>query len=214
MPGSEKEYRYWGKFASTFDDDTRYIVGPTVYQEVKRWLVNQFKDMDTVLELGCGTGFFSEMIADKVKHLVATDLAQEMVDRAREKLAGYSNVEVQLEDCYDTSFGEGTFDATLLVNLIHIVKDPIAVLKESHRVLKGGGTIVIVDATGYGMTFRKKIGMGIRYMKRFRKPTPYGRNLSPDGLAGIVRQAGFVVEESKLIGKDTKAVCLRGKKLR
>jgi len=212
MPGSEKEYEYWGQFANTFDGDTLYIVGPTVYQEVKGWLVNQFKDMDTVLELGCGTGFFSEMIADKVKHLVATDLAQEMVDRAREKLAGYSNVAVQLEDCYDTSFGDSTFDATLLVNLIHIVKDPIAVLKESRRVLKGEGMIVIVDATGYGMTFLKKMGMGIRYMKRFRKPAPYSRNLSTKKLTDMVKQAGFMVEELQLIGKDSKAVCLSGKK--
>ena len=35
MPGSEKEYGYWGKHASTHDDDFLYIVGSTGYQEVK-----------------------------------------------------------------------------------------------------------------------------------------------------------------------------------
>lgn len=52
----------------------------------------------------------------------------------------------------------------------------------------------------------------MRYLKRWRKPAPYDRNLSPDKLAELVKHAGFMVEESKLIGNDTRAVCLRGKK--
>jgi len=212
MPGSEKEYKYWGKRASTHDNDVLYIVGPTVYQEAKGWLINQFKDTDAVLELGCGAGFFSEMIADKVRQLTATDLAPEMIEQAKGKLSQYGNVKVQREDCYDTSFGDNTFDATLLVNLIHIVKDPIGVLRESHRVLKDDGRVVIADLTGYRMTFLKKIALGMRYLKRFGKPAPYSRNLTLDGLTQIVKEAGFVVEESELIGQDTKAVCVRGRK--
>ena len=154
------------------------------------------------------------MIADKVRHLIATDLAHEMVEKAKEELSQFSNVEVQIEDCYSTSFEDNTFDAALLVNLLHIVKNPTMVLRESCRVLKGDGSAVIVDLTGYGMPFLTKMGLGIRYMKRFRKPAPYNRNLTPDKLAEIVKQAGFVVEESKLIGKDTKAVCVRGRKAR
>ena len=212
MPGSEREYRYWGKISSTHDNDVRYIVGATIQQEIKGWLINKFRDTDVVLELGCGTGFYSEAIADRVKHLTATDLAPEMVEMAKEKLSQYSNIKVQLEDCYDTSFEDNRFDAILMTNLIHIVKDPIAVLRESHRVLKNDGRIVIADYTGYGMPFLSKMRLGIRYMRKFGKPAPYNKSFSPDKLAGIVKQAGFVVEESRLIGKGTKAVCLRGKK--
>ena len=212
MPGSEKEYKYWGKISSNHDSAVLYIVGDTIQQEIKDWLINQFKDADVVLELGCGTGFYSEAIADRVQHLTATDLAQEMVELAKEKLGSYSNVEVQIEDSYSTSFQDNMFDAILLTNLIHIVKDPIAVLRESGRVLKNDGRIVIADYTGYGMLFLSKMRLGIRYMRKFGKPAPYNKSFSPDELAGIVKQAGFVVEESRLIGKGTKAVCLRGKK--
>ena len=93
------------------------------------------------------------MIADKVKHLTATDLAPEMVGKAEGKLSQFGNVEVQIEDCYDTSFEDNTFDALLMVNLLHIMKEPVTVLEESRRVLKDDGRVVIVDVTGYGMPF-------------------------------------------------------------
>jgi SAM-dependent methyltransferase len=156
MPGSEKEYEYWGKRASTHDDDFLYIVGLTIPRGIKGWLILQFEVIDTVLELGCGSGGFSEMIADGVKYLTATDLAPEMIEKAKGKLSQFGNVEVQKEDCYNTSFTDNTFDAVLMVNLLHIGEEPVTVLEESRRVLKDDGRVVIVGVTGYGMSFYQR----------------------------------------------------------
>lgn len=211
MPGSKEEYEYWGRLAN-FDGGSIHVVGSTVYQDVKVWLTNQFNDADKVLEFGCGTGYFSQMITDRVKHLIATDLSQEMLEQAKGKLDQYNNVEVQKEDCYGTSFGDNMFDAVLLVNLLHIVKEPDTVLTESYRVLKPGGMVVIVDLTGHGMPFFSKMGLGIRYVRTWGKPTPYNRSINPTELSEIVKESGFVIEDVKLVGKKTKAVCLREKK--
>jgi ABC-2 type transport system ATP-binding protein len=213
MSGNQQEYEYWGKLARTFHEDVIYIVGPDGYQEVGGWLQNQLEGTNMALELGCGTGFFSEIIADKVKHLTATDFAPEMIEQAENNLSQFGNVEVRKEDSYNTSFTDSVFDALLLANLLHIVENPVAVLKESHRVLQSDGRIVIVDATGNGMSFFKKIGLVVRYLKRFGKPPSSNRSFSPDELAAMVNEAGFEVEESVLIGKNTKAVCLRGRKM-
>jgi len=212
MPGSEKEYKYWDRLASNFHQDNLYVTGVKVNQVIRGWLVEQFNEGDVVLELGCGTGFYSEMVIGRVKQLTATDLAPEMVEQAKRNLAQFTNVEVRIEDCYNTSFKDNVFDGVLMVNLLHIVMDPLAVLMEGHRVLKDNGRIVIVDGTGYGMSFVKKMALGIRFLRRYGRPCSYGRNLRPVELVGMVREAGFVVEESKLLGEDTKAVCLRGKK--
>jgi len=212
MPGSEKEYKYWDRLASNFHQDNLYVTGVKVNQVIRGWLVEQFNEGDVVLELGCGTGFYSEMVIGRVKQLTATDLAPEMIEQAKRNLAQFTNVEVRIEDCYNTSFKDNVFDGVLMVNLLHIVMDPLAVLMEGHRVLKDNGRIVIVDGTGYGMSFVKKMALGIRFLRRYGRPCSYIRNLRPVELVGMVREAGFVVEESKLLGEDTKAVCLRGKK--
>jgi len=212
MPGSEKEYQYWDRLASTFHQDNLYVTGVKVNQVIRGWLVEQFNEGDVVLELGCGTGFYSEMVIGRVKKLTATDLAPEMIEQAKRNLAQFTNVKVRIEDCYNTSFKDNVFDGVLMVNLLHIVIDPLAVLMEGHRVLKDNGRIVIVDITGYGMSFVKKMALGIRFVRRYGWPCSYGKNLRPEELVGMVREAGFVVEESKLLGEDIKAVCLRGKK--
>lgn len=212
MPGSEKEYKYWGRLASTFNQKYLYVTGVKVNQVIRGWLVEQFNEGDVVLELGCGTGFYSEMAIGRVKQLTATDLAPEMIEQAKRNLAQFTNVEVRIEDCYNTSFKDNVFDGVLMANLLHIVMDPLAVLMEGHRVLKDNGRIVIVDVTGYGMSLIKKMALGIRFLRRYGRPCSYGRNLRPEELVGMVREAGFVVKESKLLGEDTKAVCLRGKK--
>ena len=212
MPGSEKEYKYWGRLASNFHQDNLYVTGVKVNQVIRGWLIEQFNEGDVVLELGCGTGFYSEMVIGRVKQLTATDLAPEMIEQAKRNLAQFTNVEVRIEDCYNTSFKDNVFDGVLMVNLLHIVMDPLAVLMEGHRVLKDNGRIVIVDGTGYGMSFVKKMALGIRFLRRYGRPCSYSRNLRPEKLVGMVREAGFVVEESKLLGEDAKVVCLRGKK--
>lgn len=212
MPGSEKEYKYWGRLASNFHQDNLYVTGVKVNQVIRGWLVEQFNEGDVVLELGCGTGFYSEMVIGRVKQVTATDLAPEMIEQAKRNLAQFTNVEVRIENCYNTSFKDNVFDGVLMTNLLHIVIDPLAVLMEGHRVLKDNGRIVIVDITGYGMSLVKMMALGIRFLRRYGRPCSYGRNLRPEKLVGMVREAGFVVEESKLLGEDAKVVCLRGKK--
>jgi len=213
MPGSEKEYKYWDRLASTFNQNNLYVTGVKVNQVIRGWLVEEFNEGDVVLELGCGTGFYSEMVIGRVKQLTATDLAPAMIEQAKRNLAQFTNVEVRIEDCYNTSFKDSVFDVVLMANLLHVVMDPHAVLMEGHRVLKDNGRIVIVDGTGYGMSFVKKMALGIRFLRRYGRPCSYGRNLRPEELVGMVKEAGFVVEESKLLGEDTKVVCLRGKKV-
>jgi ABC-2 type transport system ATP-binding protein len=213
MPRSEKEYKYWDKRASAFHQNNLYVTGAKVNQVIKEWLVEQFEEEDIVLELGCGSGFYSDMVAGIVKQFTATDLAPEMIGQTKQNLVQFTNIEIRIEDCYNTSFKDNAFDCVLMANLLHIVMDPLAVLREGYRVLKNNGKIVIVDVTVYGMSLIKMIALGIRYARRYGRPCSYGKNFRPEELEEMVREVGFMVEESKLLGEDTKVVCLRGKKV-
>ncbi len=52
----------------------------------------------------------------------------------------------------------------------------------------------------------------ISYLRKFGKPPSNNNSFRQDELAAMINEAGFAVEETELIGNDTKAVCLTGKK--
>jgi ubiquinone/menaquinone biosynthesis C-methylase UbiE len=209
---SKKEHDYWGERAKSYDAATAYVVGKGTLQEAKAWLLDQLQETDNVLELGCGTGQFSEAVAQKVRHLTATEGAVEMLDVAKGRLAPFAHVIVQIEDCYQTTFADGIFDVVFLGNVLHILGQPIQALTESRRVLKPGGRILAADATSWGMVFWSKLAMGIRYLRKFGKPPKENRIVSPDDVAQLLEAANFVVEESRLIQKETNVACVKGRK--
>ena len=62
------------------------------------------------------------------------------------------------------------------------------------------------------MAFLPKIGLGFRCPKKWESPALYSRNFAPEEVTEFAQEAGFTVEESKLIGKDTNAVWVTGRK--
>jgi len=131
---------------------------------------------------------------------------------AKGRLSPFANVIVQVEDCYRTTFTDGTFDVVFLGNVIHILGQPMEALTESWRVLKPGGRILVADATSCGMPFWSKLAMGIRYLKKFGLPPRENRIVSMDDVSRWLEAAGFQVEESRIIQRETNVVCARGRK--
>lgn len=206
------EHQYWEDRADTFDRDTSYIVGTGLSNDIKSWLQNQFTRTDAVLELGCGTGAFSEAVAPLVKDLIATDMSEPMLQQARAKLGRHSNVRFQKEDAYKTSFNESAFDAVLMVNLLHIVHDPALILEECRRVVKDSGRVVVADVTSQGTQLLAGMRLGLRYLRRWGRPPASNRNLSLNELVSLTQEAGFLVKDEALIGTAVKAACLTGYK--
>ncbi|GAG02445.1 unnamed protein product, partial [marine sediment metagenome] len=129
MAANPEEHERWGQAAGTYDAEYRRVMGEALENEMRSWLVRQFTDADDVLELGCGTGIFSAMIAEHVKHLTATAFSPEMLEQARQRLAGYDNVDIRTEDACHTSFADDSFSAVLAVNLLHHAHAPATVVR-------------------------------------------------------------------------------------
>ena len=186
MTDSNKEYEYWGKVATEYDAATEYVIGQDAQRETGKWLSGQFKATDDVLEMGCGTGSFSIIIAERVRHLTATDRSPEMLKLAQVRLRTVNNVTVLEADCYQSSFPDGTFDGVFLGNLLHILRHPMDAVIECHRILKADGCIVVADATSSGMNIFSRLAMGVRYLKKFGLPPKENRIVSPDDITGLV----------------------------
>ncbi len=102
-----------------------------------------------VLEVGCGTGFFTiptaRIIGDQGS-LVALDVLSASVEFVSQKVqaAKLTNVRVIQGDALDTKLDSVSFDTVLLFGVIPAPFLPLPrLLAELHRVLKPGGTLAI-----------------------------------------------------------------------
>jgi len=189
-----RKEEYWSRFARSFEADQEYIAGKGNVQALVRKL-HEEHDLKEVIELGCGTGRFTKEIAGNAKHIVATDLSDEMLEVAKIRLSSFPNVTVQKADCCRTSFRSAIFDTVFMVNLIHVLENPSDALRESYRILRNGGKLLIASGTNYGAKesdIRRRV---TRYLKVWgMPPSSYQTSLSPDELASLVESAGFEVD--------------------
>jgi demethylmenaquinone methyltransferase/2-methoxy-6-polyprenyl-1,4-benzoquinol methylase len=103
----------------------------------------------TVLELGCGTGFFTlpaaKLIGDQ-GHLVAMDVLPESIETVSRKVqaANLKNVRVVRGDAMDTKLDDESMDAALLFGVLPAPMIPLdRLLPEMHRILKPAGIMAV-----------------------------------------------------------------------
>ena len=207
----ETKEKYWSRFSATYDKNQEYVVGKDFLNEVKITL-NNLTDLGEVLELGCGTGYFTEVIANNSNHVFATDLSDELLENAKKRLSSIKHITFQKENCYNTSFESEKFDTVFMANLIHVIEAPSKVLQECFRVLKDDGLLIITSFTNYSMKPLEIIKLGLRFMKVWGKPPRYTHRFSPDSLGSLMVSKGFSIEESKIVGNKSKSLFLTGRK--
>src|SRR5262245_47735096 len=96
------------------------------------------------LEVGCGTGVFLEKVAACGADIVGIDLSEDLLAKARVRLAGKANVRLDHGNAEALPYPDDTFDAAYGSSILHHL-DLAAALEAVHRVLKPGGRIVFAE---------------------------------------------------------------------
>jgi ubiquinone/menaquinone biosynthesis C-methylase UbiE len=99
----------------------------------------------TILEVGCGTGYFTGELARSGAEIVAIDVSPELLEIAR---ANYSapNVRYEIQNAYALMYSDATFDSVVGSSILHHLEIEEA-LREIYRVLKPRGTIYLPSQT-------------------------------------------------------------------
>lgn len=104
------------------------------------------------LDLGCGPGFFSIILARLGCRVEAVDSSASMLDEARANnlVAGTGEcVGLHESDVEALPFEDGSFDLVVSRNVTWLLRDPEAAYVEWGRVLAPGGKLVVFDANWY-----------------------------------------------------------------
>lgn len=93
-----------------------------------------------VLDIGCGTGYFSAILAEKGAIVTAADLSQEMLVQAEERCGGIVS-EYQLADAELLPFKDNQFDLVFSSLALQWCDDLSVPLREMQRVTNQGGKV-------------------------------------------------------------------------
>ncbi len=112
------------------------------------WAAEQAHGKD-VLEAGCGAGMGLPVLADVARSVHAGDVDTENLRAARAVCAGHSNIKrsnITLGEFHaeELPFPDESFDLALLFEAIYYVADVGRCLEQARRVLRPGGTLLIV----------------------------------------------------------------------
>ena len=131
--------------AGGLDNSLRRLV-----QNPKKILSPYINEGMTVLDLGCGPGFFSIEIARILNNsgkIIAADLQDGMLDKVREKIKGTElEKRIQLHKCAEGKTGiTERVDFILCFYMVHEVPDQDKLFLELKSILKPGGKIFIIE---------------------------------------------------------------------
>lgn len=124
----------------TFLDDPSHYEHPRV-----QWVLNQITD-GTLLEIGCGNGGMTKLLAPKVKHLTAFDVSAPSLKQVEDLgLPNVSTAQGLIEDFKP----ENQFDQIVLSEVIEHLREPLAAMRRCFEWLAPNGLLLITTPNGH-----------------------------------------------------------------
>ena len=132
-----------------------------------------------VLDCAAGTGEFSLAAAKRAGSVLCTDQSEAMLARARKKARkrGLSNVSFARRDLTALPDPDGSYDAVIAANVLHLLPNPEIAVRELWRVTAFGGRLILPTylqgkaGTAYGTMIKIYQGVGFHYEHAFTPET-------------------------------------------
>lgn len=168
---------FWDRWAWFYDLAER--TNRTVNAAVAARVAQLIPPGARVLDCAAGTGEFSLAAAGKAASVLSTDLSQPMLDRAAAKARrrGLTNISFALRDITALSDPDGSFDAVIAANVLHLLPRPEKALAELWRVTAPGGRLILPTylqgkvGTAAGTLIKIYQGVGFHYEHAFTPET-------------------------------------------
>lgn len=180
--------QHWGRRAADFDKEASHGLLNEAQTRAWRRLVVRLAGPAPLdaLDVGCGTGFLSLLLAEQGHRVTGVDMAQPMLAQARAKAAARGlairliAADVEMLDFLRAA----SFDLAVERHVIWTLPHPEAALDGWRRLLRPGGKLVLIEGCWSGMEPREE------YVEiRDRLPLFGGR--PEDEIVAMVQARGF-----------------------
>ncbi|MFE6132479.1 class I SAM-dependent methyltransferase [Streptomyces sp. NPDC056437] len=183
MTNSAAIRSYWDAAAPAFDDEPDHGLRQEKTREawstcLASWLPTGPAE---VLDVGCGTGSLSLLLAEAGHRVTGVDLAPRMAEQARAKLVA-ADLEGRflVGDAAAPPTGDETFDVVLSRHLVWTLPDPLVALRHWVARLRPGGTLVLIEGR-----WREAGQSGVPYVAG-AETLPWHRGISAGELTAAV----------------------------
>jgi demethylmenaquinone methyltransferase/2-methoxy-6-polyprenyl-1,4-benzoquinol methylase len=152
--------RVFYRYLSTVYD----AINPFVWNEAMRDQAIEWfgvESDDTVLDVGCGTGFATEGLLEHTDDVFGLDQSAHQLEKAFGKFGTRGRVRFTRGDAERLPFAADSFDAYWSSGSIEYWPNPIAALEEARRVTKPGGPVLIVGPDYPNSTVFRKLADAI-----------------------------------------------------
>ncbi|MGI6380480.1 MAG: class I SAM-dependent methyltransferase [Anaerolineae bacterium] len=128
--------------AETYESWYTTSLGQAVAQAEKAALLGlaELRSGETALDVGCGTGHFTQMLAEAGAQAAGCDASEAMLHQAARTR---QELRWQLADARELPYADATWDLVLSVTMLEFVEEPARALDEMWRVLAPGGRLVV-----------------------------------------------------------------------
>ncbi len=178
-------------------------IGPATRSMVRERVTKESR-LGQLAEFGCGTGFYTEVLAGKADNVVATDISPDMLALAKERIEA-GNVTFQVEDCQETTLPDEAFDTTFISLVIHFTS-PEKTVAEMRRILKPGGTLIISNLDPGALNDLNRLRCLVRILYhgltgyRVKPPKGLGENImTQKQLCDLLAKSGFRAASIEMI---------------
>lgn len=159
----------------------------------------QKKETLKVLDVGCGSGTIAKKIKDAGHAVKGIDFSEEAIKRANAR--GIETKQCNLDE--GISEPDNIYDVVWEGDIVEHVFDPIGLLKESARVLKTNGILLLTIPNDVGLVSRIKIIFGISHQEQMYMTSGFYKHhtfFTPRLIKFMLEKSGFqIVEFHKIL---------------
>ncbi len=141
--GMNEKTRFFDSIASDWDDIKRGIFGTINMSDE---IVERITNCNVAADLGCGTGELLIPIKQKAKRVIGVDKSPKMLEEAEHRLASNGKgIELRIGEMEHLPMRDHEADTAVINMVLHHLPSPDSSILEAGRVLKKGGSLIIVD---------------------------------------------------------------------